>query len=221
MPDAAHHLHQCLGPRRALRVRAGRSPCTTVSSSATGSTIPGRASAGRCRSIRAPSSKASSGPNPGQRLSVNPGFFRQTRLVATAMLLAVALICHNLVSLHVWHTERGRPEPWQIHPRRTRRRPPSRLGHPDPQPTQIPQRLTGPPRELASRTAVPACPETRQNGETGPTAYEMTAVTGQSPVQPPKLPAGSPPTGSFGKLKQVGQGTTQLVGAAGGQSSPG
>jgi len=55
------------------------------------------------------------GVNRYQRLSVNRGFFRQTRLVATALLLAVTLIGHNLVSLHAWHTARGRPEPWQVH----------------------------------------------------------------------------------------------------------
>ena len=55
------------------------------------------------------------GANRYQRLSVNRGFFRQTGLVATALLLAVTLIGHNLVSLHAWHTRRGRPEPWQVH----------------------------------------------------------------------------------------------------------
>jgi len=55
------------------------------------------------------------GANRYQRLSVNRGFFRQTGLVATALLMAVTLIGHNLVSLHAWHTTRGRPEPWQIH----------------------------------------------------------------------------------------------------------
>jgi hypothetical protein len=55
------------------------------------------------------------GANRFQRLSVNRGFFRQTGLVATGMLLAVTLIGHNLVRLHAWHTVRGRPEPWQIH----------------------------------------------------------------------------------------------------------
>jgi hypothetical protein len=55
------------------------------------------------------------GVNRYQRLSVNRGFFRQTGLVATALLMAVTLIGHNLVSLHAWHTTRGRPEPWQVH----------------------------------------------------------------------------------------------------------
>jgi hypothetical protein len=55
------------------------------------------------------------GANRFQRLSVNRGFFRQTGLVATGMLLAITLIGHNLVRLHAWHTVRGRPEPWQVH----------------------------------------------------------------------------------------------------------
>jgi len=55
------------------------------------------------------------GANRYQRLSVNRGFFRQTGLAATALLMAVTLIGHNLVSLHAWHTRRGRPEPWQVH----------------------------------------------------------------------------------------------------------
>jgi hypothetical protein len=55
------------------------------------------------------------GANRYQRLSVNRGFFRQTGLVATGMLLAITLIGHNLVRLHAWHTVRGRPEPWQVH----------------------------------------------------------------------------------------------------------
>ena len=55
------------------------------------------------------------GANRYQRLSVNRGFFRRTGLVATALLLTVTLIGHNLVSLHAWHTTRGRPEPWQVH----------------------------------------------------------------------------------------------------------
>jgi hypothetical protein len=40
------------------------------------------------------------GANRFQRLSVNRGFFRQTGLVATGMLLAITLIGHNLVRLH-------------------------------------------------------------------------------------------------------------------------
>lgn len=55
------------------------------------------------------------GANRYQRLSVNRGFFRQTGLVATALLMTITLIGHNLVSLHAWHTTRGRPEPWQVH----------------------------------------------------------------------------------------------------------
>lgn len=55
------------------------------------------------------------GANRYQRLSVNRGFFRQTGLVATGMLMAIALVGHNLVSLHAWQTGPGRPEPWEVH----------------------------------------------------------------------------------------------------------
>jgi len=50
-----------------------------------------------------------------QSLNINRGFFRQTGLVATGLLLAVAYIGHNIVRLHAWHTTRGLPEPWQVH----------------------------------------------------------------------------------------------------------
>lgn len=49
-----------------------------------------------------------------QSLNINRGFFRQTGLVATGLLLAVAYIGHNIVRLHAWHTTRGLPEPWQV-----------------------------------------------------------------------------------------------------------
>ncbi len=68
---------------------------------------PGSPPAGRCRSTRRTLVEGLIGANRCQRLSVNRGFCRQTGLVGTALLLAITLIRHNLVSLHAWHTRRG------------------------------------------------------------------------------------------------------------------
>ena len=118
------------------------------------------------------------GANRYQRLSVNRGFFRRTGLVATALLLTVTLIGHNLVSLHAWHTTRGRPEPWQVH-----------LGEPiddrpldkatrteaeaDTEATDRPSQNHSPSTEAA-----PACSETGSRQQYRPHGIRTDAATG-------------------------------------------
>jgi hypothetical protein len=150
------------------------------------------------------------GANRYQRLSVNRGFFRQTGLVATALLMAVTLIGHNLVSLHAWHTNAGDPSRGRstsASPSTTDRstRPPG------PAADASADRLTGPARASPSTEWAPACPETAKTAKPAPRHTKSASARGPTTPHDPrttKLPAGSPPAGSFGKPKRVVQGTT-------------
>ena len=152
------------------------------------------------------------GANRYQRLSVNRGFFRQTGLVATARLLAVTRIGHNLVSLHAWHTRRGLPEPWQAHLGGACRRPAPGEGDPHPRPPQAPNRLTGParashPHEVGASLPAISAKRPKPASRHTKSAPAERSTTGATPGTT-KLPVGLPPAGSFGKPKRVVQGTT-------------
>lgn len=151
------------------------------------------------------------GANRYQRLSVNRGFFRQTGLVATALLLAVTLIGHNHVRLHAWHTVRGRPDRGRstsANPSTTGRstRPLGQEADANEAATDRSSSRHSPAGSQRQRA------RKRSRGKaTGSAAYEIGGFRGVGVRHQPtttKLPAGSSPAGSFGQPKRVVQGTT-------------